>query len=151
MAFRFSLQPVLRLHASYERMERMRLLAISAAVVRLRQEISALEHENLKTRQSTQSKLAAGVVAGELHFELLAASIRLERKRVLKLQLADLEKKQEVQRKAYAAAQQKLDILQNLRDGQLSEYRIEESRREQKQADELFLLHRGSSGTTEPE
>jgi flagellar export protein FliJ len=132
-------------------MERMRLLAISAAIVRLRQEISAIERDVFGARKVAQSKLAAGVVAAEIHFEMLAASVRMERRSMLQRQLAELEAKERAQRNAYKAARHKREILQNLRDRRWDEYRLEAARREQSQLDELFLLHRGNAKPAETE
>jgi flagellar export protein FliJ len=151
MKFQFSLQPVLCLHASYERMEQLRLLTISAAIVRLRQEISAIDQQIAISRRNSQATLASGVVAAELHFALLAAATRLERKRGLQRQLADLEKKHQTQRSLYYAARQRHQTLQNLRDQRLHEFRIEAAREEQRQLDELFLLRHGNPSGREPE
>src|ERR1700723_1325266 len=151
MPFQFSLQPVLRLYAGHERMERLRLLTIAAALVRIRQEIAAIDRENLRIRQSVQTKMASGLAAAELHFELMAETVRLERKRLFLGQAADLEKKQQTQRKIYDALPQKPKVFQNLREQQREEYRVIESRREQGQLDEMFLLTRNHVGTAEPE
>ena len=141
MPFHFTLQAVLRLRASFVQMEKLRLLAIAAAVARVRDEIVALEKDTRAARQSTQSRLGEGVMAGELHFELSTERMRVERKRALAVRLADLEKKQAVQREAYRAARQKHEILVNLRQRQWNEYRHAQARREQQQQDEAFLLH----------
>jgi flagellar export protein FliJ len=95
--------------------------------------------------------LASGVVAAELHFAAFTAAVRLERKRGLQRQLADLEKKQQTQRSLYYAARQRHQILQNLRDQRLNEFRIEASREEQRQLDELFVLRFGNPSGREPE
>lgn len=151
MPFRFSLQAVLRLRASYEHMEKLRLLAIAAVIVRAREEIAALEGESRAARRSTQSRLGAGVMAGELHFDVSTESVRMERKRAMTARLAELEKKQEVQRKAYRVARQKREILTNLRERKLQDYRREQERREQQRMDESFLLHRGGSSEPKPD
>jgi len=151
MPFQFSLQAVLRLRTSYEHMERLRLLAIAALIVRARAEIAALEGESRAARQSTQGRLEKGVMAGELHFEDSTESVRAQRKRVLAARLVELEKKQDVQREAYRAARQKREILTNLRERKLEQYRREQQRREQQRMDEAFLLHRGGSGKPKPD
>jgi len=144
--FHFSLQAVLRLRSSYEHMEKLRLLAIVAAMVRAREEIAALEKESQAARQSTQGRLGEGVVAGELHFDASTERVRTERKRAAAGRLAELEKKQEVQRLAYRAARQKREILENLRERKWDDFRREQARREQQRLDEAFLLHRAASG-----
>jgi flagellar export protein FliJ len=151
MPFTFSLQPILRLHASYERLERLRLLAIAAEIVRAREEISAVARESIAARVSTQTKMRAGVSGAELHFELMSENMRVERQRMLGARLAELEKRERVQRQAYRLARQKREILTNLRERKWDEYRREQARREQQRLDELFLLHRGVTALRAPE
>ena len=143
MPFHFTLQAVLRLRMSYEQMEKLRLLAIIAAMIRAREEIAALENESRAARQQTQDRLRAGVLAGELQFENSSENVRLARKHAVELRLAELEKKQEAQRQAYRTARQKREILENLRQKQRDEYRRAQASREQQRVDESFLLHRG--------
>jgi flagellar export protein FliJ len=143
MPFHFPLHAVLRLRTSYERMEKLRLLAIATAIVRARDDIAALESESRAARMNVQSRLETGVVAGELHFEASSENVRVERRRALTARLAELEKKQEAQRQAYRSARQQREILVNLRERRWDEYRRDQARREQQRADESFLLRRG--------
>jgi flagellar export protein FliJ len=142
MAFHFSLRPILRLRASYERLERLRLLALAAAIVRVREEIAALERESQNARGLMREGLALGVTGAEIQFDTACERFRTDRKQVLETQLAELEGKQERQRVAYRAARQKREILENLRERQWNEYRQKQARREQQGLDELYLLGR---------
>jgi flagellar export protein FliJ len=151
MPFHFTLQAVLRLRSSYEQMEKLRLLAITAAIVRAREEIAALENESRTARQHMQGRLGAGVLAGELHFEDSSENVRLARKNAAASRLAELEKKQVAQRQAYRTARQKREILVNLRQKQWDEYRGAQARREQRSVDESFLLHRVQSNEDKPD
>jgi flagellar export protein FliJ len=151
MGFTFSLQPVLRLHASYERLERLRLLAIAAEIVRAREEIAAVARESVAARTDMHTRIGAGVAAAELHFELLSENMRQERKRMLGVLVAELEKRELVQQRAYRLARQKREILSNLRQRKWDEYRREQARREQQRLDELFLLHRAATSPRAPE
>jgi len=145
MAFRFSLQPVLKLRQSFERLEQLRLLAITAMVVRVRGEIAALERESRIARQRLQERLAAGMAGAEVHYEAVCEKLRSDHKRNLETQLEGLERRQAKQRLAYQMARQKREILENLRQRRWEEYRHEQARREQQALDELFLLHRGTT------
>jgi len=150
MPFHFSLEAVLRLRTSYEHMEKLRLLAIGAAMVRAREEIAALENESRAARRSTQSRLEAGVVGGELHLDDSTERVRMQRKRAVAGRLADLEKKETAQRLAYRSARQKREILANLRERRWDEYRRDQTRREQQRQDESFLLHLATRSEHEP-
>lgn len=151
MPFHFSLDAVLRLRTSYEHMEKLRLLAIAAAIVGARAEIVALETESRAARRSTQRRLEAGVVGGELHFDDSTERVRMQRKRALAGRLADLEKKEAAQRLAYRSARQQREILANLRQRQWDIYRREQARREQQRQDETFLLLLAGRGEHEPD
>ncbi len=150
MPFLFSLQPILRLHASYERLERLRLLAIAAEIVRAREEIAAVTRESIAARTNTQTRMGTGVVAAELHFEMMSENMRQERRRMLGARLAELEKRELAQQQAYRLARQKREILSNLRQKKWDEYRREQARREQQRLDEVFLLHRAATTTQRP-
>jgi len=147
MAFHFSLEPVLRLRASYERLERLRLLAIAAVIIRVRSEIAALALASGEARRNAQEKLAAGLVGVDLHLELVADKARAVHRRALDERLATLERAQERQRLAYHSARQKRQILENLRLRRWEEYRRDQSRREQRLIDELHLIHRSTRPT----
>jgi flagellar FliJ protein len=144
VAFHFSLQPVLRLRASYERLERLRLHGVLALIVRVRDEMAALESESAMARRTVQEMLGSGMAGGELHLEGKIEKIRAERKQRLNVRLAELERTREKQLRAYQVALQKLKILENLRQRKWDEYVHEQARRDQNSLDELYLLHRAS-------
>ncbi|MGA8224306.1 MAG: hypothetical protein WB780_21855 [Candidatus Acidiferrales bacterium] len=144
MAFNFSLRPVLRLRASYERLERLRLHALLALIVRVREEIAALEMESAAARRSTQEMLRSGLIGAELHFPVKSEKTRAERRQGLETRLSELHRTREKQQLAYQAALQKLKILENLRQRKWDEYTREQARLEQARLDEMYLLHRAS-------
>ncbi|HTV59215.1 MAG TPA: flagellar export protein FliJ [Verrucomicrobiae bacterium] len=142
MAFRFTLQPLLRLRASFERLERLRLLALTALANHIRHDLSGLQAESAEARRKLQDMLAAGASGGELHFAVASEHSRSTRRQILSDKLAQVETRREKQRKVFEAARQKRRILENLRARRLAEYRREQLRREQKRVDELHLIHR---------
>lgn len=144
MAFQFSLQPVLRLRASYERIERLRLLQVVAAIVQLQNEIAAAARESENARQNQRERLAAGSTGMEIQFEMACEAARLKYRRLLEARLVLLRRKYEAQIEAYRTARQKCEILEGLRERKLQEYQREQARREQRALDELFLLRRGN-------
>ncbi len=144
MAFQFSLQPVLRLRASYERIERLRLLQIAAAIVQVQNEISAAVRESEEARHALRERLTAGASGVEIQFETVCETARLNYRRALVARLAGLRRKHEMQTAVYRMARQKREILENLHERQLQEYQREQARREQSALDELFLLRYGN-------
>lgn len=144
MAFRFTLEAVLRVRKSYERVERLRLLQIAAAMVQVQNEIAAAVRDSEAARRNLRERLASGSSGVEIQFEAACETVRASHRRALELRLAGLRKKHEAQRMAYRIARQKREILENLRERQLREFLREEARRDQRALDELYLLRHGN-------
>lgn len=142
MAFRFSLEPVLRLRSSYERLERLRLLAIAALLVRVRDEITTAAREEAAARQLRREMLSRGTEAAEIQFDISAERARARRNRELFEQATALERQHAKQSRAYQAARRKREIIENLREQRLREYHREQDRKTQQALDELYLLRR---------
>ncbi len=145
MPFQFSLEPLLKLRKSYERLERLHLLGIVAIMVRVREELSALDTESGDARRRLQETLASGLAGVEIHLEAACEKLRADRRQGLNSRLADLAQKHEKQRLVYLNARRKREILENLRDRQWDDYRRTQDRREQRDLDELHLLHRAGT------
>jgi flagellar export protein FliJ len=140
MAFRFSLQSVLRLRESHERLERMRLLAATAAVVQVKEEIEALEKESREAKRRLRENLLAGLSGAEMHFETVCEWLRREHRKVLDVKLREVETKYAKQQTAFRLARQKRRILENLRERRREEYLRQQARLEQQRLDEMFSL-----------
>lgn len=151
MPFRFSLQPILRLRASVERIEQLRMLLLAAQIARVQREIDSLEENLSAERQRRISSLSAGLPAAELHFEGAREKTRADQIRMLRDMLAALRRKHEEQRRVYQAARQKKEILENLRKRRYEAYLREQSRREQQRIDEAFLLRIGARRDLPPQ
>lgn len=144
MAFRFSLQPILRLRASLERIEQLRMLLLAAQIARVEGEIVSLVENISAERRRRLSSLTEGVSAAELHFEGAREKTRANQIRALRELLDGFRRQHEKQRLVYQAARQKREILENLRKRRFEEYRREQLRREQQRLDEAFLLRSGA-------
>ena len=138
---------------SRERYERRKLEALAARVGALRAEMRRIEQGGLVARRAAGARMGAGVAAAELHF----AAVCEENRQGLLLELQERRKTVENERVAqmavYQGVERQCKILENLRRRQYDVFRIEETRREQKRMDEIFLLRRGAGGreATEPE
>lgn len=145
MAFRFSLEPVLRLRTNYERLEHLRLLAITAMLVRVREEIAAAAREEAAARNSRSEMLSRGSAAVEIQLGVSAEQVRARRNRELSDRLAALERLHVKQSHLYQAARRRREVIEGLRDRKLQKYRREQDRKAQQGIDEVYLLRRGSS------
>ena len=142
MAFRYTLEPVLKLRASFERLERNRLLLISAALMRVRDALEMLSKDMLRAHDALLIKLAAGVPVAELELDRLLQTAMRDRHRALKRREEELLAKRQAQQVAYLAAKERREILDRLRERRFAQYSAEQLRREQQRLDELFLLRR---------
>jgi flagellar export protein FliJ len=139
MAFRFSLETVLRIRKSFVRLEHLRLLALAAVVEHVRRELESHDRESEKAVQNAQRDLLIGSVAAELQFESVRRAIRLQQRLAFENRLVELGHLHRKQQLILLAAQKKRDILENLRSRKLAAYHREQVRREQQRIDELFV------------
>jgi flagellar export protein FliJ len=139
MAFRFSLAAVLKYRKNLEQREYL-------ALGRVQQEIAQVDAQLTRCEEwlaEITSLRAAETVRGIASVHLQDA---YQRERGLEIQRDELQvKRQELQTKrlqclkAYELARQKREILEELRNQQLNAYVLDQSRREQRQVDDMFL------------
>jgi flagellar export protein FliJ len=143
MAFRFSLQSVLRLRRSIENQEEKKLMAIAAAAARVRAELQKLEEAAILQAGNQIEELSSGAALG--------ATLRFRaecgvRRRILQDQwlkkLQELEQKRTEQTNVFLRARQKREILEGLRDRRKAEWELEITQREQELMDEAYLIRK---------
>jgi len=135
MAFRFTLQSVLRLRRSREKQEERKLLAIASAAGRVRTEIERLEEISMDQYQRRNDELTSGATIGAM---LQFDTLQFERRKIL----AELEHKRAEQAAEYRRARQQREIMEGLRDHQKAKFDREFQKREQERADEIFLIRK---------
>jgi len=140
MPFRFSLQAVLRCRESFEQRERQRLQMISREVVRARQQRDEAKLDRTNALGQFQAKLQQGMNSVEMQFELACDKARVRRITALNEHVAKLEDLRRRQLEMFRKAQQQRKILENLRERQLAAYQLIQTRREQQQMDDRFLI-----------
>jgi len=142
MAFRFSLDALLRMWKSREKFERLRLETLAARIQLLRHAIEAVEQASREERKNLASTLSEGVTASQLQFAALCTDGQRRLRDRMEKQATELTKQHEAQRKIFEHARRQRETLENLRSRKLEAYRIEEAREVQQQMDELFLARR---------
>lgn len=140
MAFRFSLQPVLRLRQSYERREELRLATIVAYLSQLRNELEGVLRERFAASENLAARLQAGMISSEYQFELAGLARLWERQHHIVQQIAQAERDRALQEQSYREAQKRRKILENLRARRLAAFRQVQARREQQQLDDVFAV-----------
>jgi flagellar export protein FliJ len=142
MAFRFSLEAVLRLRQGMEHQQELRLRAAHQQVARVRHGIERIDHALGEAEQRSSSTLASGTTSAELLFALQSEAALLEHREKLGAELTRLTKLRDQQAEIFRQARRERDTIESLRDQQFREYKRGALRREQRRVDDLFLLRR---------
>jgi flagellar FliJ protein len=140
MPFRFSLQAVLRCRESFERRERQRLEVVTREMVKAQQQRELAKLDRANALSMLQKKLHQGMTAVEMRFELACDRTRVRQIATWNGHVAKLEDMRRRQLEIFRKAQQQRKILENLRDRQLADYRLVQSRRAQQEMDDRFLI-----------
>ena len=142
MAFRFSLQAVLRFRHSLEHHELMLLQSANQKVTAVQGEINAFEQCLQERAQAQQRGLVEQSFGAELHFNGLCTTTLENCKHALEKELAQLEKLRDLQYEVFRQARMQREIVESIRDSQMREYRIRKDRKEQRSLDDQFLSRR---------
>jgi flagellar export protein FliJ len=139
MAFRFTLDAVLRFRESVEHSEEVALLRIVQEIAHTELELSQIDTEQSRTRELRERDLALQLPAvhlnqigmRELELKTMADSLRAR--------LRQLEPKRVKQLAILQTARQDREVLSELRKRQKQGYQQAQRRQEQKTLDDLFL------------
>jgi flagellar export protein FliJ len=142
MAFRFALTPVFRLRQSIQRQRMLQLRAANLDVSRAEERLAKLESILAESVQAESKGLTAGCRAAELQF---ASILRENLERFRQEFQSEVRKLELLRQKAlgeYHQAHREYEVLETLRARQRRDYEQEQSRREQREFDSLYLLQR---------
>ena len=142
MAFRYTLQSMLRLRQSIEHLEEQRLYTAATAVAQLRAKLEQLERERVRVHRETLQRRDEDTFGAT--FQFIAACDAAASQSITKLQmaLAGAEGLRVRQLEVYKDARRKREIFEGLRDQQKASYDLERAHSDQEQVDEAFLMRR---------
>lgn len=140
MAFHFPLQAVLHYREGIEHQQELRLRAANQLCARVRHLIEQIEGRLQQLHTSQSQDLSGGTSGAELRFSLSCATTLRQQWQALQKELQRLHTLRDEQQKIFQQARRERETFESLRDHQLREYQRDASRREQRQADDLFLL-----------
>jgi flagellar export protein FliJ len=146
MAFRFSLQALLRFRQSLERQQELRLQQAQHQVALARRAIEDLDRHVAATAARCAGELSTGLSAAELQFETLCRTVLLEHRHHLEQMLSQSEEIRSSCTQALRETRRQREVVDTLRQRQLQVHRQHEKRAEQRYLDELFLLRKQSQG-----
>jgi len=142
MSFHFPLQALLHFRQSVEHQHELRLRAINQQVARVRRLQEQVNAQIRQLKAGETQELNAGTTAAEIAFDLGCVAVLQQHRQTIDRELARLEGVRDQQQRVYQQARREREILENLRNQKLEEYRRGALRREQRQLDDLFLLRR---------
>lgn len=142
MPFHFSLQAVLHLYQSLEHQQELRLRAANQQVARVRHMMEQLDAAKQQNRVRQSQELQAGTTSAELEFARTMESALMKRRGELEVELLRVQQLRDEQQRNFHIARRRRETLSSLRETQLEDYQREAARREQRQADDVFLLRR---------
>lgn len=139
MAFRFSLEGVLRFRENVERIEELALNKIVQEIASVQADLDQAGLQQRSLREQREVELARGLPA--IHLQEVAEQEREFNTRAegLRALLQELERKRVEQLEIYRKAQQNQRILSEIRQQQRHSYDRDQRRQEQKTLDDLFL------------
>src|SRR5215475_5703447 len=141
MAFRFSLQAVLRLRRGLEDQEEKKLLAVAALAASAKAQTARLEEIHLLQRRVENEELESSLAIGAIvQFHAACEERRRSLHEELMEKQAALESQRSEQVARYRLARQKREILEALRDQHRAIHDVESSKREQLSMDEPFFF-----------
>jgi flagellar export protein FliJ len=140
MAFRFPLKALRRVRAIYERRERQRLELLTHHLVHAQKQLATLRQNRLEEAGSLAKSLENGMTAAELQFQVVCSVVRLRRINAAAQVVESVSQRHKRQLIEYRQARQKLEVLERLYERQLFAHRKTQTRRDQQQATDLFLI-----------
>jgi len=142
MPFRFTLEALLRYRKSLERRERLKLHVVTRELVQARRQQQEAEQDRAKAVRRLASALQEGLAGIELQFEQACDQTRVDRIARAAAQVMKLKDLHRCQVEAFSKAQQRRQVLDNLRARQFEAWRLAQARLAQRQLDERFLITR---------
>ncbi|HEV2398287.1 MAG TPA: flagellar export protein FliJ [Candidatus Sulfotelmatobacter sp.] len=145
MPFHFSLQSVYQLRRSIEHQQELRLRAANQQLTKIRRLIEQNEGCIRESDASSSRELQTGTTSAELRFVATKQRVLLQRGQELQYELGRCQTARDQQQRIFEKARRERETVENLRDWQFQEFSREQSRREQRRLDELFLLRKSRS------
>lgn len=140
MRFRFKLDALLRVRRVAERQQRLLLHRIGMQAASARSELSQLQAAEQQSRAAFSGRLSIGAAGADLRvFQQDLGWYRMRAAETAERAVA-LDEQFSQQRKAYESARRQRETVEAVRTQQYSVWQQEENRREQRAADDLFIM-----------
>jgi flagellar export protein FliJ len=142
MAFRFTLDAVLKYRKNLEQREYLALGRVHQEIAQVESQLEQCEEWRSDHARRREAEATHGIASVHLQ-DAYEQERRLEKQRdELEVKRQELRVKLQQCLKAYELARQKREVLEELRSRQLQAYVLDQSRREQRRVDDMFLSRR---------
>ena len=138
MPFRFPLEALLRLRTTLTRQEELRLEGIAQQLQAARQQLESLQIRRREFERNLNAELKRGTLGSELQLRMIGSRGLRDAEQQLSRAIVALERSWSEQREKFKEARQRQEVLENVRQGQVTIYQEEQRRREQQLIDDLF-------------
>lgn len=142
MPFRFPLQTVYHLRQSLEHQHELRLRAANQQVAKVRHVMDQIDASLHQLETLSSHELGLGTTAAEVRFSLAKKDSLMTYRKDLERELERVKHLRDQQQRIFQLARRERETFEILRNAQLREFKREQSRREQVQLDEQYLLRR---------
>ena len=148
MAFRFTLDSVLRLRRSVEHQQELLLHSANNNLAEVCRKIDSLGRVVAHLRDRREREMSTTVAAYQLQFEEICDSVLAEYRRQLESDRLKAEETCAQQAEAFRKAHRDREILDTLRQNDFRDYWRDQDRRRQRELDDLLLTfhERGRRG-----
>jgi flagellar export protein FliJ len=138
VAFRFTLEQVLRVRESVERREELMLQRAEAEVAVALRRIEELTEQVVQIGRRREESMKQPLAAFELQSMDAEINATIEERKAMLVTLQTLQNRRDEQRKVYQAAHNGRRMLTDLEEQQRDEYEQEQVRVQQRRLDDLF-------------
>jgi flagellar export protein FliJ len=139
MAFRFTLAAVLKYRKNLEQREYLALGRVHQEIAHVESLLAECEEWRSDAARRRETEATRGIASVHLQ-DAYERERQLEKQRdELQVKQQELKLKRQQCLKAYELARQKREVLEELQNRQLQAYVLDQSRREQRRVDDMFL------------
>jgi flagellar export protein FliJ len=143
MSFQSPFDFLLRTYRAHEDREEITLHLLNRQLTRAISQFEECTASRQQMHNELRGALGEGVFGAGLHFERACDNALIERRAVLEASIRQLTMKVEAQRKVLLEVRRRREVVESLRNQQYEVWELDQKRREQKSADELFLMRQG--------
>jgi flagellar export protein FliJ len=140
MRFHSHLETLLRLRRSAEHQQELLLLEVNQRIAALESVITEIQAAKKEIRNRPVHAIQDSIAGSELHFDESCIDALAKREVQLKAQLTAEQRNRELRQQTFYQARREREAVETLITHQREAYTKEETRRQQRRVDDVFLM-----------